>query len=151
MIVLSKRVTRPYIYCHTSANAYALIYVLIRLNALSPTAISGHTKAEVYVCNTDPINEIYLRIGSGYIKPVPRSEPHHLDQFTVRTGTGSNRCQYCPNDLCQTFDYIYLEPPCLNSECCQNNISRDSKKGLQWIAPAILLHTFRQYHSLIRQ
>jgi hypothetical protein len=50
--VLSKRATRPYIYGHTSANAYVLIYVKIRLNAFSQTAISGHTKAEIYLCNT---------------------------------------------------------------------------------------------------
>jgi hypothetical protein len=55
--ILSKRATRPYIYGRTSANAYVLIYVYIRLNAISPTAISqppiraiiaGHTKAEIY-------------------------------------------------------------------------------------------------------
>jgi hypothetical protein len=48
---LSKRAIRPYIYGHTSANAYVPMYVLIRLNALSPTAISSRTNAEIYLYN----------------------------------------------------------------------------------------------------
>jgi len=49
--ILSKRAVRAYIYGHTSANAYVPIYVSIRLNALSPTAIFSHTKAEIYLYN----------------------------------------------------------------------------------------------------
>jgi hypothetical protein len=57
--ILSRRATRPYICGSPSMKAYVLIYAYIRLNAISPTAISGdtrlisgHTKAEIYLCNT---------------------------------------------------------------------------------------------------
>jgi hypothetical protein len=59
---LSKRATRLYIYSYTSANAYILIYVYIQLNTITETAISqpspirviisGHMKADIYLCNT---------------------------------------------------------------------------------------------------
>jgi hypothetical protein len=64
--ILSKRAIRPYIYGHTSANTYVLIYVQIWLNTITETAISQPSPSLPYEPSSPAIprlRSIYATLG----------------------------------------------------------------------------------------